>query len=107
MPSSDNYKEKYKKCLEEVKEIGFVEKIVPPIIYVKGLPGARIWEVVYFENGYLGLVTSLIQDYVEVLVFTNDGIPIGTPVSRADEILQIPVGEGLTSQILAPGSPLT
>ncbi|HOA18732.1 MAG TPA: hypothetical protein PKK54_02440, partial [bacterium] len=70
MPSSDNYKEKYKKCLEEVKEIGFVEKIVPPIIYVKGLPGARIWEVVYFENGYLGLVTSLIQDYVEVLVFT-------------------------------------
>jgi len=107
MPSSDNYKEKYKKCLEEVKEIGFVEKIVPPIIYVKGLPGARIWEVVYFENGYLGLVTSLIQDYVEVLVFTNDGIPIGTPVSRADEILQIPVGEGLVGKIITSlGTPL-
>jgi len=102
MSWENTYKEKFSECLEKNKEIGFVRKVVQPIVYVEGLPGAKVWEVVYFEIGYLGVITALAADFVEVMLFTNEAIPIGTQVSRADEILQIPVGEGLLGQIINP-----
>lgn len=101
------YKSKFNECLNNLKEIGFVEKVVPPIVYVKGLPGAKVWEVVFFEVGYLGVVTALVDEYVEILVFNNNPIGLGSQVSRSGEILDIPVGEGLLGQIINPlGFPL-
>lgn len=96
------YKQKFTQCLEENKEVGFVEKIIPPIVYIKGLPDAKVWEVVYFETGYLGVITSLADEYVEIMVFTDKGITVGEKVSRAGEILQVPVGDNLLGQIVNP-----
>ncbi len=101
------YRNKFNDCLNKLKEIGFVEKVVPPIAYIKGLPSVKVWEVVFFESGYLGVVTALIDEWVEVLVFSNDAIELGSQVSRSGEILDIPVGEGLLGQIINPlGFPL-
>ena len=96
------YKQKFEKCLEINKEVGFVEKIIPPIVYVRGLPEAKVWEVVYFEEGYMGVIKSLEGDLVEVLVFTDRGISVGEKVSRSGEILQVPVGDTLLGQIVNP-----
>jgi F-type H+-transporting ATPase subunit alpha len=102
MSSKNIYKQKFAECLEDSKEIGFVEKVIPPIIYVKGLPGARVWEVIYFETGFLGVVTALVDEFVEILAFTNESILTGTQVSRTNELLQIPVGESLLGQVINP-----
>lgn len=96
------YKQKFEKCLEVNKEVGFVEKIIPPIVYVRGLPEAKVWEVVYFEEGYMGVIKSLESDLVEVLVFTDRGISVGEKVSRSGDILQVPVGDTLLGQIVNP-----
>lgn len=107
MSLQNTYKQSFIECLENNKEVGFVEKVVHPIVYAKGLPEARVWEVVYFENGLLGVVTALVENYVEILVFTNDSIPTGTKVSRSEELLRVPVGDNLLGQILNPlGEPI-
>jgi F-type H+-transporting ATPase subunit alpha len=102
MPLQNIYKQKFVECLENTKEVGFVEKVIPPIVYVKGLPGARVWEVVYFETGLLGVVTALVDYLIEIMVFSNESISIGTQVSRAEELLRIPVGDSLLGQIVNP-----
>jgi F-type H+-transporting ATPase subunit alpha len=107
MPLTNIYKQKFQECLETNKEVGFVERVVPPIVYVKGLPGAKIWEVVYFETGFLGIVTALVDDYVEILNFTNESVATETQVSRSGDILKVPVGDSLLGQIVDPlGSPI-
>lgn len=53
--------------LDEVEEIGYVDKIVHSIAYISGLPKAHPSEVILFENGDSGQVLSLSKDYVEVL----------------------------------------
>ena len=102
MSSQSIYKQKFAECLENSREVGFVEKVIPPIVYVKGLPGARVWEVIYFETGFLGVVTALVDEFVEILAFTNESILTGTQVSRTNELLQIPVGESLLGQVINP-----
>jgi F-type H+/Na+-transporting ATPase subunit alpha len=93
--------------MEANKEVGFVEKVTPPIVYVKGLPEAKIWEVVYFEVGFLGVVTALVDEYVEILSFTNESISTETKVSRSGDILKVPVGDSLLGQIIdSLGAPL-
>ncbi|MFH1899314.1 MAG: F0F1 ATP synthase subunit alpha [Patescibacteria group bacterium] len=100
MSLTNTYKEKYAECLDKTKETGFVEEVKHPVVYVNGLPNARLSELVYFESGCMGVVTSLLDDYVEIMVFSSEAVSVGTQVSRSAEILQIPVGEGLLGGVL-------
>lgn len=100
MPLTDIYKEKFNTCLEKIKETGFVDEVRHPVAYVTGLPKAKLSEVVFFESGCMGVVTSLLEDYVEVMVFTGTPVSVGEQVSRSDEILHIPVGEGLLGSVI-------
>lgn len=90
---SQVYKEEFSKYLEEIGEVGFVDKITPPIVYAKGLPGVRNNEVVYFESGEMGMVFSIGRELVEILVFSRNAIRIGTRISRTSKPLQVPVGD--------------
>lgn len=78
---------KYNKYLNKIQEIGFVEKSIHPICYVKGLPSATTDEVVYFENDDMGQVLSISNDYVEVLVFSKFSPRVGSKVVRTAENL--------------------
>lgn len=100
MPLIDIYKEKYNICLDTTKETGFVEEVKHPVVYVVGLPKAKLSELVYFKSGYMGVVTSLLDNYVEIMVFSNKAVPVGTQVSRSAEILQVPVGDGLLGNVI-------
>ncbi len=96
----DTYKEKFIECMNSNQEIGFVEKVNHPVVYVKGLPNVILSEVVFFESGCMGITTSLSEDYVEVMTFGTDPVTVGEKVSRSDGILQIPVGEGLLGNVI-------
>lgn len=96
----DTYKEKFTYFLDKVGEIGFVDQVRPPVVYISGLPNAVLSEMVFFESGCMGIVTSLSEDYVEVMTFSNLIIRVGEKVSRSGGILEIPVGEGLLGNVV-------
>ena len=64
--------------LEKIGEVGYVEEVVQSLVQVTGLPGAKLWEVVTFENGQQGLVMALWEEKVEVLVFSRVPTRVGT-----------------------------
>jgi len=88
--------------LNESGEIGYVKKVVNVIAYVDGLPSAHPGEVVVFEGGQLGHVTSLKQDLVEVLTFTKKSIRTGEKVTRTGRLITVPVGTELLGRIIDP-----
>jgi F-type H+-transporting ATPase subunit alpha len=88
----------FKSYIDQTGEIGFVERVFQSIVYVKGLPGAKLQETVIFESGEIGHVIALNDEYVEVLVLTGSFIRVGTRVARTGEHFQIRLGEGLLGQ---------
>jgi len=99
----------YNYYLKQHGEIGFVEESLSSIVYIEGLPEVRPGELVVFEskNGKgelsnVGQVLSITQKYVEVLLFTNEQINIGTKVARTGESLSIPVGDNLLGTTVRP-----
>ena len=93
--------------LNETEEIGFVEEVADAIVYVSGLPKVKHEEIVVFETGEFGQVSSVNPDYIEVLVFFKKPIKPGTRVTRTNEILKVPVGHELLGRVINPlGSPI-
>ncbi|MDC0449025.1 F0F1 ATP synthase subunit alpha [bacterium] len=107
MPSASLHIDKYKDCLDRVGETGFVETVVPPLVYVNGIPDARLNEVIFFENGVMGIVRALASDSAEVLVFSHEPIKVEMQVARTGEIVKIPVGYDFLGISVNPmGGPL-
>lgn len=97
----------FKNNLNQTGEIGFVEEIVHSIAYVNGLPGACPHELVIFEDGSLGEVLSLTDKFVEVLIFSEGKMRVGSKVTRSNKTLEIPVGNELLGESIYPlGNPL-
>jgi len=93
--------------LNEIEEIGFVKQVADAIIYVSGLPKAKLEEIVIFETGEFGQVFSVNPDHIEVLVFFKNLIKPGTRAVRTNEILKVPVGLELLGRVLNPlGNPM-
>jgi len=93
--------------LENVGEIGFVEQTVHSVVYVSGLPGVSHNEFLLFETGEEGQVFSLNKEYVEVLLFSNKSVQVGTKVVRTGKLLNVPVGQGILGRMIDPmGRPL-
>jgi len=91
----------YKFYLEKTGEIGYVGKLIHSIVYIEGLPGARSYEVVVFENGGLGLILSLGRKYIEVLLLGQEA-RVGEEVARTGETLQIPLSTEILGNAVSP-----
>ena len=96
------YKEPFEKFLTTYEEVGYVEILSYPVIYASGLPNVKVREVVMFDDGSLGYVTSLDKEYVEILLFSKDGLRIGSKIARTGNVLEIPVGEELLGTSITP-----
>lgn len=83
----------YSDYLNEIEEVGIVEKVFQSLIYVRGLPGLHPSEIVIFESGELGQVMSLTEDYAEVMLLSYAQINIDTKVARTNSVISIEVGE--------------
>jgi len=93
--------------LEKTGEVGFVEKVLPSLVYVKGLPTCRPYEMILFETGQLGQVIALTPQYVEVLLLSRDPVKGGTRVTRTGRNLELSVSEGILGTVLDPlGKPV-
>lgn len=88
--------------LNETGEIGYVRKVINVIVYVDGLPSAHPGEVVVFEGGQIGEVTSLNEDFVEILTFSKKNVKTGEKVARTGRLNTIPVGPGLLGKLINP-----
>lgn len=86
--------------LREMKEVGYVEEVMQSVILVSGLPGVRVGEVLLFESGERGKVSSLREHRLEVLVFSRNQVRVGERVARTGKFLTVMVGEGMLGRIL-------
>lgn len=101
---NDNFEE----LLEKTEEIGYVGLSAYPITYVKGLPSVRMSEIVLFESGEKGLVISLSDDYVEVVLFSKEPVAIGTRVARTLNTLSVPISDSYIGNTIDPlGNPFS
>ena len=97
----------FNEYLNESGEIGYVKKVIDVIVYADGLPSGHPGEVVVFEGGQLGQITSLKQDRVEILTFSKTNVKTGEKVTRTGRLITIPVGNELLGRIIDPfGVPL-
>lgn len=93
--------------LDKIGEIGYVAQNIHSLVYVTGLPGAHSNEVVVFENNCLGMILSMGENGLEVLVFGNTEIKVGCKVVRTNERVEIGVGNSLLGRMIDPmGVPL-
>lgn len=88
--------------LNRIGEIGFVKKVIPPIVYVEGLPGATPDEVVMSESGEISIVTAIREDAVELLSFSKTPLKVGTRLARSAARFEISLGPELLGSIIDP-----
>jgi F-type H+-transporting ATPase subunit alpha len=91
-----------------VESVGRVESFADGVAFVSGLPGARLNELLRFENGCLGFAAILDVDRIGV-VLLDDGqsIEAGSKVVGLGEMASAPVGPGLLGRVVDPlGRPL-
>lgn len=87
--------------LDKSGEIGHVARIDTSLIYLSGLPGARIGEIVVFEDGQKGWVLSL-NEYVLVVTLSATNLKLGARAARTGQNLSIQVTEEVLGKSLDP-----
>jgi F-type H+/Na+-transporting ATPase subunit alpha len=92
----------------ELTEVGTVLSVADGIARVHGLENCRAFELLELPHDVTGLALNLESDNVGVVLFGEwDKIVEGDTVKRTDELLEVPVGEGLLGRIVDPlGNPL-
>ena len=88
--------------LKEIGEVGHVESIVQSIVYVSGLPGVKLNEVVLTQTGQKGLVESIGKELIEVLMLSSERILPGVQVTRTNETLKIPISLDILGRVVDP-----
>jgi len=86
--------------IKETKEIGHVAAVSGTIVLVDGLPGASCDEMIVFETGQTGLVRSLGEETVSVIVFSRDPLKVGTRVARTGKEMMLSVGDDLIGAVI-------
>src|SRR5438874_2472325 len=87
---------------ETLGEYGEVDQVNIPVVIAKGLPNVRLKELVLFETGQTGWVTALNPKDVEILLLTQEKIPVGTKIVRTMQVLSIPVGDYAIGRTINP-----
>ena len=98
---------KYKHKLE-LLDTGTVMSIGDGVATVHGLKNAMLSELVLFSNGIFGMLLSLDEDSVGVVIFGDDSdIKEDDVVSRTNRVVEIPVGDGFLGRVVNPlGQPI-
>ncbi len=91
-----------------LEQIGRVVQVGDGVATVRGLPGARLDELLIFEGGERGLAVDLGEDAIGcVLLGGTSGISSGSVVRGTGEVARVPVGEALLGRVVdALGAPL-
>ncbi len=103
-------KEQIKKYQHKVEllDTGTVISVGDGVAMVHGLKNAMLSELVQFKNDIYGMILSLDEDAVGVVIFGDDSsIKEDDVVSRTKRIVEIPVGDGFLGRVVNPlGQPI-
>jgi F-type H+/Na+-transporting ATPase subunit alpha len=91
-----------------LEQIGRVIEVGVGVATVRGLPQARLDELLVFESGVRGIIVDLGPDSIGcVLLGESDAITAGSIVRGTGEVARVPVGEALLGRVVdALGDPL-
>ncbi|MGZ4959375.1 MAG: F0F1 ATP synthase subunit alpha [Methylomonas sp.] len=91
-----------------LSERGCVAGIGDGIAWIRGLPTARLDELIGFDDGSTGLVFQLGKDILgAILLSQSRGVTAGMAVQHIGRKLEIGVGDGLLGRVVDPlGNPL-
>lgn len=92
----------FNELLDTTKEYGKIVELIYPICICSGLPGARVSEMVVFEEGGEGKILAMNRDYVEILIFSDLHLTVGSKVVRTNEFLHMNVGFELMGNVIDP-----
>jgi F-type H+-transporting ATPase subunit alpha len=97
----------FQKLVETDALTGEVVAVNRFIVEVKGLEGVRIGAQILFDNGQRGMVREAYQDRVILYNIDTEELPIGTLAVVENDVLSVPVGQGLVGRVVTPmGVPL-
>jgi F-type H+-transporting ATPase subunit alpha len=97
----------FQKLVEADALTGEVVAVNRFLVEVKGLEGVRIGAQILFENGERGLVREAYGDKVILYNIDTEELPLGLLAVVENDILSVPVGEGLIGRVVNPmGQPL-
>lgn len=85
-----------------MEEIGYVSSVNNYIIWLNGLPNVKINEIVVNKEGARGLVTSIEEELVEVLMLDDTKIKPQDEFRRTQKQLTLPVGSNLLGRAINP-----
>ena len=90
------------------EEIGRVEHVADGIALVSGLPGARLDELLRFDQGQFGYAQVLDEGSIGcVLLDAVDTVVAGDRVRGTGDVVRVPVGPALLGRVVDPlGRPL-
>src|SRR4249920_597289 len=90
------------------EQVGRVVEVGDGIARVSGLPGARVNELLEFEDGTLGLALNLDEDTIGAVVLGEvDSIEEEQVVKATGRIQTVPVGDALLGRVVnALGEPI-
>ncbi|MDR2426291.1 MAG: F0F1 ATP synthase subunit alpha [Endomicrobium sp.] len=85
----------------ELVNFGIVETVGDEIVKASGLSNVGYYEEVSFDDGSLGFVLNIDEDYVSIVMLTNSGhIVRGMRVKATGSILSINVSEKLIGRVV-------
>ncbi len=87
---------------DEIGEVGHIESIVQSIVYVSGLPGVRLKELVVAEGGQRGIVHSISTQVVEVLMLDTQKLTNNLEVARTNQTFSLQVSKELLGRVVDP-----
>jgi F-type H+/Na+-transporting ATPase subunit alpha len=90
------------------EQVGRVVEVGDGIARVSGLPGAKVNELLEFEDGTIGLAMNLDEETIGAVVLGDvDGIEEEQVVRATGNILSVPVGDALIGRVVnALGEPI-
>ncbi len=83
-------------------EIGFVKSVKNFLVYLDGLPTAKVNDLVESDTGVKGLVSALLKNSVEVLLLDEEPVKLNQTFKKTGQRLTIPVGEFLLGRAINP-----
>lgn len=98
---------KYEYYVKKGNPQGVVGSVYYSIARVKGLGGVRFNDIVAFESGGYGQVTSLSEKWVSVILLDNINIHAGEKCASTSDKLRVPATSTLLGMTIDPlGNPL-
>lgn len=102
MYNREAYISEYRNLAVVNGEVGVVEKVSPPVVFISGLSSARLFDEVRFESGDLGYVHEINEDYVCVVLLTTDSVNNGTSVVGLNRKLSVNLSKLSQGEVFNP-----